>query len=194
MKKVLLLICILISLSTIMYVIFAGANSSQLTKDEALKIGEEKYLEFLWIVDGAFNNERLDGEYIVNGQKLNNKEFTCTYKNNTICVGKNFEETFHRLFCSSITYKDVYSDLDSYSWITYENDEYLFNNLNTCGINRMNLNQKMEIKEISNDKLSFYVYSDDEKHKEFILIKEDDNWKISKAYYHDLCEIRYNIG
>ena len=194
MKKSLLLTFVLVGLSIIMFVIFTDANSGRLSKKEALEIGEEKYLEFLWIVDGAFNSEKHGGEYKINGKELVNKKFTCIYKNNTTCVGKNFEEAFHDLFYSGITYKDVYSDLDSYSWVTYKNDEYVFNILNTCGISRMNLDQRMEINEISNDKLSFYVFSEDENHREFILVKEDNNWKISKAYYHDLCEQRYNIG
>ena len=31
-------------------------------KNEALSIGENKYLEFLWMVDGAFNYERYNKE------------------------------------------------------------------------------------------------------------------------------------
>ena len=202
MKKMIILIVSLVSISIILFVIFTGASNTKLTESEALKIGEEKYLEFLWMVDGAFNNERLAGEYIVNNKKLDDtsKVFTCTYKNKNdlTCLGENFEEEFRKLFVSSIDYDKVYGDSTLYSWMKYEDGKYFFTSLKSCNVIRMSLNQSIEVKEISSDKLEFNVSfensdSNIKKNRVFVLSNENSLWKVSKAYYHDLCEMDYNI-
>ena len=202
MRNTLFLIAIFCTISILMFVIYTKANDSKIPEDEALKIGEEKYLEFLWIVDGAFNSKRFDGEFTVNGKKLDddNKKFTCIYKNkkDDTCVGKNFEESFHNLFSSNITYDDVYADDSRNAWISYKNGSYYFTNITSCNVNRMNLEQTIKIYEIEKDKLTFHVFIEDSGYQNtrkriFSLIKENDIWKISKAYYEDLCEIKYSI-
>lgn len=202
MKKIVALIISSIFLAILMFVVFTSAGEKKLTENEALKIGEEKYLEFLWMVDGAFNNERLDGEFTVNGKKLSddNKKFTCTYKNknDNTCIGNHFEEAFSNLFASNITYYIVYSDANYNTWFKYDKGKYTFINLVNCNAVRMSLNQELKINKITSDELDFIVIMQEErnqgvKNKEFVLIKENDEWKISKAYYHDLCEMDYRI-
>lgn len=202
MRNTLLLISILIFISIIMFVVFTKANYPILSDEEALKIGEEKYLEFLWIVDGAFNSERMDREFTVNGQKFDKDKagFTCIYQNkqDDTCVGNNFEEFFHNLFASKITYNQVYGDASGNMWLQYTKGKYLFTNINTCSINGMTLKQNIKIHSISNQELVFDVsYEEDANQnmeRTFSLIMEDNKWKISKAYYEDLCEIKYHIG
>ena len=60
----------------------------------------------------------------------------------------------------------------------------------------MDTSQSIRVNEIYSDKLTFYVNENNntEKNRTFVLIKEDNNWKISKAYYRDICEMDYNIG
>ena len=62
----------------------------------------------------------------------------------------------------------------------------------------MSLEQNIKLDSISNNKLTFNVTSLNDtnktKTKQFILIREDNDWKISKAYYHDICEMNYYIG
>ena len=197
MKKTLLFIGILIGLSITFFVIFTTANHD-LSKEEALTIGEEKYLEFLWMVDGAFNNERMNGEFIVNGKMLSNdnKKFTCTYskKNNESCTGNNFEEAFHSLFSSNLSYDKVYSDGIIYTWYKYEKGKYVFTNIKNCSVKRMSLDQEIKLTSIKDDELVFSVKEvDSNLIREFVLVKENDNWKVSKAFYKDLCEIVYII-
>ena len=120
-------------------------------------------------------------------------------KNDKTCIGNNFEEVFHNLFASSITYNDVYSDDSENGWLKYEKGKYLFTNINTCNVRRMNLNQTIKIFKIEKDKLLFDVLMEDSDYqnnqsREFVLVKENNLWKISRAYYEDLCEIKYSIG
>ena len=200
MKKIPILVICSIILAILLFVVFTKANPSLLTEKEALEIGEEKYLEFLWMVDGAFNNGRLDGEFVVNGKILddNSKKFTCNYKNknNNSCVGNNFEEEFNHLFSSNISYNNVYGDVSS-TWVKYENEKYVFNYINTCSISRMKLEQTLILDSINKDTLIFNVKMLNDvnkvKTKLFVLVLEDDEWKISKAYYHDVCEIDYYV-
>ena len=48
-------------------------------KDDALSIGEQKYLEFLWLVDGAFNDAKYKETIAVNDITIQdeNKKFSC---------------------------------------------------------------------------------------------------------------------
>ena len=198
MRKVLLFISLICGLSIILFVVFTSAYHSSLTDSEALEIGEEKYLEFLWMVDGAFNSERFDGEFTVNGKTLDDskKEFTCVYKrkNDESCIGNNFEKAFHNLFASNVTYNRVYSDGAIYTWFKYEKGNYIFTNSKSCSVKRMNLQQKIKLVKILDNELSFDVSDDDSVIScEFILIKENGNWKVGKALYKDLCEMSYVI-
>ena len=195
-----LLIVSLISMAILLFIIFTSANYIKLTKKEALNIGEEKYLEFLWMVDGAFNNEKLGGEFIVNERKMHNSRFTCTYKNkkDDVCIGNNFEEAFSSLFASNVSYNEVYGDSTSITWVKYEKGKYQFKNLNNCNTIRMSLNQQLTLQKISDDKLTFEatmfdVRNQNNKNHLFVLVKENGLWKISQAYYHDLCEMNYRI-
>lgn len=201
MKKTLLLIVSLITISILLFVIFTKAEN-KLSEQDALTIGEERYLEFLWMVDGAFNSEKYDGDFVVNGRKLNDdsKKFTCIYKNkkDNSCIGNNFIDEFKKLFASNITYNKVYGDDSFYTWIKYDNKEYVFTNIDNCSTSRMSLEQKLMLESVSSNKLVFNVIDENMsqtkmRKKEFILVKEDNDWKISKAYYHDICEMDYYI-
>lgn len=197
MKKVISPIIFLIFLSILSFVTFTLASNNILTKEEALKLGEEKYLKFLWMVDGAFNSEQYNEEYIVNDKSLgnNDKIFTCIYqnKNDKECISNNFTDEFNKLFSKNIKYDDVYSDGIMYSWYKLKDDKYVFNVLESCDVKRMNSKQRLSVIKINNNSITYEVSIDDDI-KDFILIYEDDEWKISKAFYHDLCELRYNIG
>ena len=200
MKRISTLVPSLVFLIILMFTVFAKADYILLSEDEALLIGEEKYLEFLWMIDGAFNNSKFNEEFVVNGKKLDNnkKKFVCNYKDkkSTSCISKNFEEEFARIFSSKISYDEVYGDGVIYTWYKYENGKYSFNMLNNCNISRMDTSQSIRVNEIYSDKLTFYVNENNntEKNRTFVLIKEDNNWKISEAYYRDICEMDYNIG
>ena len=172
-----------------MFVILTKASDNVINNREALKIGEDKYLKFLWMVDGAFNKE----EFVVNNKKLNKEEkvFTCKYKNNE-CISNNFESEFKKLFASNITYEKVYSDGISYSWFNYKNGNYYFNNINSCNVNRMSLNQEIKVIKIEDKKIVYEITIDNRK-RDFILVYEDNDWKISTAFYHDLCGMKYFI-
>ena len=185
MKRQWLLILIVLCMCVTLFTIFTKADNNYNEK-EILSIGEEKYLKFLWIVDGAFNETRMDGEYTVNGKKLNDldKIFKCNYpkKNKETCVGENFQEEFDKIFSNSIRYDDVYGDKLTYNWFKYENGKYYFTNPNNCRINRMNLGQKISIKEVNDDKIVYNItYESNYNHvnnSDFVLIKENNNWKI----------------
>ena len=197
MGKQRILILFVLLLSIILGIIFKESYS--LTNEEILSIGEEKYLKFLWMVDGAFNESRMNGEYLVNNRKLdkNNKVFVCIYSNNNTCVSNNFYEEFYKLFSTNIKYEYVYGDGLTYSWIKEENNKFYFTNPNNCNINRMNLKQRLTIKEIHDKKIVYNInFHGNKKHdinQEFILQYENDDWKIVKAYYYDLCEMEYYI-
>ena len=201
MKRIIVPVIFLIGLSIILFVVFTKA-SINMTYEEALKIGEEKYLKFLWMVDGAFNSERMNGDFTVNGKILDEKDklFTCKYqkKNKNECIGNNFEEEFLSLFSSKLKYDNIYSDGNIYKWYKYEHGKYIFNNINNCSVNRMELNHQMKVNMINKDEILFVVgFNNDqmkyESEKEFILVLEDNEWKISKAFYHDLCGMKYYI-
>ena len=190
-------------LSIVFFVQYIKADNIVLTKEKALHLGEEKYLMFLWMVDGAFNSERFKEDFTVNGKKLsdNNKLFTCKYKNkkSSECIGNNFESEFKKLFSSRIDYEKVYSDKKIYSWMSFENGKYLFNSLATCNINRMNTNQELKVMNISDTRITYEVLFKDNQishilKREFVLVLEDDEWKVSRAFYHDLCGMRYTIN
>ena len=198
MKKITIPIIFLISLSIMSFVITTIAKNTLLSFEDATKLGEEKYLRFLWIVDGAFNSERNNEDFIVNGKKLNKEEilFTCKYKDKKSkeCVGNNFKEEFKKIFSKEISYNDVYSDGITYSWYSYQDDKHIFNNSFSCDFKRMSIEHSLKVIKISKDKIIYEVSFDNNRYvKDFILINEDDEWKISKAFYHDLCELRYNI-
>lgn len=191
MKRLFTPIIILIILFITIFVLFINTNGIILTIEEATIIGEEKYLKFLWMVDGAFNSERLKKDFLVNDKKLTNEDkvFTCKYINKIECVGNNFESEFNKLFSKKIDYKKVYSDGAIYKWITNKDGKYIFNNLNTCSINRMDINQELKVIKIFNNRVIYEVNN-----KKFILIYEDNEWKIDTAFYHDLCSMKYYIN
>ena len=202
MKREGILILVVMYLSILFFMIFTKAGNSNLSYDEALKIGEEKYLKFLWMVDGAFNEERIGGEFIVNGKTLNKdkKIFTCKYskKDNKTCVGNNFQEEFNNLFASNIKYDHVYSDKMTFYWYKYKDGKYYFTNPNNCNIKRMSLEQKITVQEILDNKVIYnIVYENDDYNRmndlDFVLVNEENDWKISEAYYYDLCEMYYHI-
>lgn len=202
MKKERILILVVICLSIIFFVVFTKAGNSNLSYDEALKIGEEKYLKFLWMVDGAFNEKRIDGEFKVNGKTLDKdkKIFTCNYlkKEKNTCVGNNFQEEFNNLFASNIKYDSVYSDKMTFTWYKYKDGKYYFTNPNNCNIKRMSIEQKITVHEILDNKITYSVaYENDDYNRinyyYFTLINEENDWKISEAHYYDLCEMDYHI-
>ena len=179
-----------------------------LTEKEALELGEDKYLRFLWMVDGAFNDYRYDGTFEVNGKKLTDKYkiMSCIYpaNNQKKCVSDNFEKPFRDLFISNISFGDVYSDGLSFFWYEKIDDKYYFSNINTCNASRMSLKHTLTVEKISKNEIVYSikfvdnVLSGDFKgnntySKPFILSLENEKWKISKAYYHDPCYMDYNI-
>ena len=183
-----------------MFVIFTNANETILSKEEALKIGEEKYLKFLWMVDGVFNNTKDDNDFTVNGKELSKEDkiFKCNYKNSRECIGENFEIEFSNLFSKNINYDKVYSDGIMNSLYTYKNNEYIFSNSSSCNENRMSLEHQLKVVNISNNKLTYKVefinrQSKTIEKRDFSLIKEDNEWKISTAFYYDICEYKYYI-
>ncbi len=198
MKKVIIPVIFVIVLS-IVFLIYKNISLNNY-RAKALDIGINKYLEFLWIVDGAFNKDNED--YLVNGISLSNdnKLFKCTYNNkkSNECLGDNFEEAFNNLFASNISYDNVYSDGLMYSWYTIDNGNYYFNNFDNCHVNRMDLNHKIEVTNIKNNELSYKVTFTDQDTKkvntrDFILVLENNNWKIKRAFYHDKCGVKYYI-
>ena len=202
MKKQGLLIMFILCLSIISFLFIIKASDTKLNNRDLLSIGEEKYLKFLWMVDGAFNNQMLKEEFTVNGKKINNKDlkFSCNYKKNNknTCEGNNFLEEFYNLFSSSIKYDHVYGDGLTYSWIKNDNNKFYFTNPNDCNIKRMGLNHILSIKEITDNELVFNVNYDNSIYKhtyncDFVLIYENNDWKIKEAYYYDLCGMEYHI-
>jgi len=202
MKKILMLLLSTIFISIVMSVIFIKASDKVLSFDEAMEIGEEKYLQFLWMVDGAFNNNRLKEEFIVNERKMEEEDkiFTCKYKESKSleCVGNNFESEFEKLFSHNIKYEKVYSDEAIYSWISFKDGKYFFNNLNSCSINRMGNEHKLKVVEIMSDKIVYEVSFLNRRNnilnkRDFVLILENGKWKISSAFYYDLCGMWYTI-
>ncbi len=203
MKKLFVPIIFMVSLSIIVFVIVIDAKGKILSSDEALKIGEERYLKFLWMVDGAFNSERFKEDYIVNGKsmKMDKDSFTCVYKKSKDkeCVGNNFESEFKNLFSKTINYDKVYSDEAIYSWLSIKDGKYIFNNLDSCSVNRMGQNHELKVVKIGIDKIVYEASFINRKtnqvnNRKFILILEDNKWKISYAFYYDLCGMLYTIN
>ena len=202
MRRVFIPVVFLICLSIVAFVIFTKANNENITSDISLKIGEEKYLQFLWMVDGAYNSERLKEDFIVNNKSLSNEEkvFTCKYNSfkDKECIGNNFESEFKKLFSKNITYEKVYSDGVLYSWVLIKNGKYVFNNVNTCNINRMGINHTLKLSTFNNHKMVYQVeflntLTNQLIKRDFILVLEDNEWKISNAFYYDLCGMRNTI-
>lgn len=199
------------------YFVFIKSNQkSDLNKDDnrninkeidELSIGEQKYLEFLWMVDGAFNYERYNKEeFFVNDKKLERKpSFLCNYdKDMKTCEGVNFEDNFHKLFASNVKLDIVYGDGVSIRWYEKLEDKYLFTNTNGCDAGRMNTKQKITVENTANNKITYKVIYDEElksgiykgQHhfdKKFVLVYENDDWKVSEAYYHNPCYMDYDI-
>lgn len=212
-KKYKKIAIVVVALSIIMFLGYfllpkkPGGGIYIFQKDDAITIGEKKYLQFLWMVDGAFNNERYKEEYTVNERKMDNvdKKFTCTYQEGSKkCIGNNFEEEFKKIFSNKITYNKVYGDGQAFYWYEKLDGKYQFNNINTCNASRMNTLQKLELVEEKSDKLTYTVTFEDnvksgiykgnnEYKRNFVLIKEDGEWKVSEAYYHDPCYMDYYI-
>lgn len=175
--------------------------------DSALALGEKKYREFLWLVDGAFNDSRYNNHLKVNNKVVDGNvlDFKCEYdKDKVWCKGENFEKAFSTVFANNITYKDVYGDGLAYDWYEKREDGYYFKNPNGCNISRMNENQTIELTDEKPERLVFKIqYTDNMKtgiyageHKivrEFILVREGKEWKVSTAHYHDLCFQDYYI-
>ncbi len=173
---------------------------------EELKIGIKKYLEFLWMVDGAFNKQRYNNvDLEVNGEVLKNHSFKCEYRDNKEkCYGVNFEDNYYKLFSNKIDMNRVYGDGISLKWYEKANDEYIFTNTNNCNLGRMSNKQTLVFKEKKDNKLIFNVSFTEEVesgifkgthsfNEEFVLIKEDGNWKVYKAYYHNPCYMEYIV-
>lgn len=200
MKKIYIPIVILLFLGILAFVVFTKADEIIPSKEKAIEIGEEKYLKFLWMVDGAFNSDRIDGDFSVNGKTLSSEKkiFKCVYNKSKECIGENFEIEFSKLFSKKIDYDLVYGDNMIYKWYSYENGKYKFNNLDNCSINRMPLEQNLELVKIDNNKIIYKVWFNNRQtnkinEQDFILVYEDNEWKIDTSYYYDMCNIRYSI-
>lgn len=199
MKRIFIPLLFIVSLS-----IASLINPNKvLSSSEALALGIDKYLKFLWMVDGAFNDERLNEEFVVNNKRLNEEDkiFTCEYKNTKSkeCIGNNFETEFRKLFSKNINYEKVYTDQTIYSWISYKNEKYIFENLNNCNVDRMGINHNIKVVNIKNDKIIYEIlFENRQSHlinkKYFKLVNEDNEWKIGSAFYYDLCGMRYTIN
>ena len=175
---------------------------SQKDTDE-VKIGVNKYLEFLWMIDGAFDKTKTKFE--VNGEKINDLSFKCEYRGtNDKCYGVNFEENYNKLFSNKVSMNRVYGDGVSLKWYDKIDGEYVFYVKNSCNVGRMNTKQSLILTEKTSKELKFKVYYNENissgffkgEHaydKEFVLVKEDGSWKVRKAYYHNPCYIEYNI-
>jgi len=173
---------------------------------DLLSLGEEKYLEFLWMVDGAFNDQRYNNEISVNGKVLEIKlDFTCVYdEEKKTCQGINFEKNYKDIFASNIEIDSVYGDGVAVRWYEKKDNEYYFENSNSCNIGRMSLKQNLKLISNNDNKLVYQVTYDEEIsggiykgdhhfEKDFVLIYENGKWKVSEAYYHDPCYMEYII-
>ena len=211
-KKHIILFAIFICLSIIIILMCktsSNNNNTEYVRDnkDAISIGEMRYLEFLWMVDGAFNYERYDNkDFTINGKKLEKKpDFRCIYdKNMKTCQATNFENSFNKVFASNIDMNKVYGDGAVIKWYEKNDNGYTFSNINNCDAMRMNLNQQLKVVETTKTKNTYQVTYDEELtsgpykgkyhyEKEFVLVKENGDWKVSKAYFHDPCYMEYNI-
>ena len=205
MKKVikffLRFMIVVTSLAIVSIIIYVLLNP-MLNYEEALMLGEEKYLDFLWMVDGAFNDEKYHESFSVNGKTMVNSKFTCKYtlKNKNLCISDNFPDTYKELFNSKIHYDTVYGDGTSYNWYEEKDGKYIFNNVNNCSNGRMNTKQFLEPLLIERNKITYKItFEDNDFHtsrtmeKIFVLKRENRVWKVFFAYYHDPCYMDYNI-
>lgn len=199
MKRIFIPLLVIVSLSVVSYV----KPNKALSNSEALALGTDKYLKFLWIIDGAFNNERFNEEFLVNNKKIKEEDkiFTCKRQNTKSkeCIGHNFETEFEKLFSKNIGYEKVYTDSAIYSWISYKDDKYVFKNLDNCSIDRMGINHNIEVIDIKRDKIIYRVSFENRRShlinkRKFELVKENNEWKINEAFYYDLCGMRYAIN
>ena len=205
-KFIYILLVIIIIAVLLIYFVTKDNNDFTYDNDDALSIGEEKYLEFLWLVDGAFNDSRYNTHIKVNNKEVNLSKFkfSCKYDDKKEwCKAENFENAFSSVFASNITYNEVYGDI-AYVWYEKREDGYYFKNPTGCDAARMSDNQTLELVKEEKDKLTFKVqyldnmetgiYKGEHKiTKEFILVREGKEWKVSKAHYHDLCFQDYYI-
>ncbi len=170
---------------------------------DEIKIGINKYLEFLWMVDGAFDTSK--NKFEVNGEKINDLSFKCEYRGtNDKCYGVDFEENYNRIFSKQVSINRVYGDGVSLKWYEKVGNDYVFYPPKSCTVKRMNLKQSIILKEKTSKELKFLVYYNEtvdsgffkgnhQYEKEFVLVKEDGSWKVRKAYYHNPCYIEYNV-
>ena len=175
---------------------------------DELSLGEIRYLQFLWMVDGAFNYERYNNEdFYVNDKKLERQpDFTCIYDNEMkTCKGVNFEENYHKLFASNVKMDFVYGDGLVGMWYEKRENDYFFTNINYCDAGRMNTKQKLTVENVTDKKITYKVTYDEELksgifkgshhfEKDFVLVYENGDWKVSEAYFHDPCYMDYIIN
>ena len=190
-KKIFIFILMLITIVLFTSISF-GFNDS-LMEDDALSLGEDKYLEFLWMVDGAFN----DKEIRVNNKILEKDKmsFTCEKNNHKECIGKNFPQAFNHLFSKNISYEDVYSDKESFYWMHEHDDNFYFSYSYYCNHSNME-NYSIKVNSEEKDKITYEISNLDSSrtfYKLFVLIKEDNEWKVSEAFYRDNCMFDYYI-
>ena len=190
--KIKWLMIIVIPLAIISYLVLVQGD--KLESDEVLKIGEEKYLEFMWIVDSAFE----DKEITVNNKHIEDsqKTFKCEYKDKKDeCLVENFEEVFKNLFSKNISYNKVYGDDITFSRLHIIDNQYIFSSIKCSDTSKSN-DFELKVKSIESDKLTYTVTSSDKRlsEKVFILINEDNSWKIKEAYYRDKCMMDYYIS
>lgn len=196
MKRVVIIPVISIIVMSFVHLVSADPL---LSASEALAIGENAYLKFLWMVDGAFNDQRFNYSFKVNNKMLGkeDKKFKCKYTNLINCVSNNFEKEFDILFASKVDYDEVYGDGVLHTWYEKKNNEYIFKNINTCNYQRMSENHKLSVLKIERGKITYKITFDNnnyiKREKIFVINYEDGKWKIARAYYHDLCGIDYNI-
>ena len=188
--KLLIIIGIVLIIAIIIFIVVRNNNERKklyvIDANDELSIGEKRYLEFLWMVDGAFNYQRYNNEdFYINDRKLEkNPDFTCKYDDEKkTCVGSKFEENYKKIFASGVKMEGVYGDGLAIRWYEQNADGYKFTNVNTCGVGgRMSTKQKLSVVEANKDKMVYKVTFD-----------EKGEWKVSEAYYHDPCHMEYLI-
>ena len=122
-KLIYIILAVIIFLFLIIYFVTKNNDVNNIgatvDSEDALSIGEKKYMEFIWLVDGAFNDSRYNSHIKVNDKQIDEKslKFSCKYdEKKEWCKGENFEEAFNNVFSSNISYKDVYGDGLAYNW------------------------------------------------------------------------------
>ena len=194
--KIKVLIILLLFGAILSFIIIVHGTKDNLNNEEIIKLGEAKYLELLWMVKGAFEDKKIT----VNNRELEDSQkiFTCRLSEiENDCIGSNFEEAFHHLFSKNISYEKVYGDGISYSWIRKINQEYHFLYNVRCYDNVLEDNYQLIMKSYSDDEITYEITSLDF-FKNFtrilVLVKEDNIWKISQAFYRDKCLMDYYIS